>query len=102
MTDFLIGLAVIPAIAAAVTAIVATRWFVIHRIQRLKSANPHRRAALAARMFASRRAYVWWTRRVAVSVSLGVDWPQRDQAEAVLLDEFVGAQGAGPAGEVYQ
>lgn len=89
--DFWLGLAVLPALAAAVGLVVVARWFVIHRIQRLKpDSNVHHRAAFAARVFAARRAYIWWTgrQRFAVAVTLGARWPTQDQAEAVLLDEF--------------
>jgi hypothetical protein len=89
--DFWLGLALIPALAAAAAVVILTRRFVINRIQRLKpDANVHHRAAFAARVFAARRAYVWWTgrQRFAIAVTLGTGWPTQDQAEAVLLDEF--------------
>lgn len=89
MGDFLLGLAVIPALAVVVGLGVLTRWFVVYRIQRLKGAHPRRRAQFAARLYASRRAWVWSTYRVAVAVTVGCHWDVKSRAEAVLLDEFV-------------
>lgn len=86
--DFWTGLAVIPAITGVSLAVIAVRWFVVYRIQRLKSANTRGRIALSARLFASKRAYFWSTPRMAVAVTLGAHWPTQDRAEGALLDEF--------------
>lgn len=86
--DFWLGVAAIPALAALIFAIYAVRQFAVHRIQRLHGANTPRRAALAARVYSARRAYVWAARHIAISITLGHDWSDSDRAEAVLLDEF--------------
>lgn len=65
------------------------RNFAVYRIQRLKDANPHHRAVAAARLYGSRRAWMWANRRASVVVTLGHDRDVSDRAEAVLLDEFV-------------
>lgn len=95
MADYLIGLATIPAIATVAGLVAALRSFIIYRIQRLNpdDANPRPRAALAARLFAAPRAYVWANRRFAIAFTLGAHWPTQDQAEAVLLDEFAPTRG---------
>ena len=90
--DFLLGLATIPVLAVVVLVVLMVRRFVVYRIQRLKGAHPRRRAALAARLFASKRAWMWNSQRFAVAVTVGVDLTVGDQAEAVLLDEFVPAK----------
>lgn len=88
MSDYLNGLATIPAIAGVILAAVLTRRFVIHRIQRLAGANRHRRAATAARLYASRRAWTWATPNLSVTVTAGSDWTEQDLAEAALVDAF--------------
>lgn len=89
MADYLLGLATIPAVAAGAAVLVFARWFIVYRIQRTRKANTRRRAALAARLFSSRRGWMWSSRHLAVAVTLGHDPVDGDQAEAVLLDEFV-------------
>lgn len=93
--DFWFGLAIFPALVSLAGLVIALRWFAIYRIQRLARANPQRRAALAARIYASHRAYIWAGRHASVAVTLGHYWPTQDRAEAVLLDEFVPIDGDG-------
>lgn len=86
--DYLLGLATLPAVGAVVLATALIWRFVVHRVQRLKAANVSRRSALAARLFASKRAYVWRNTHFALAATVGHDWPTQDRAEAALLDEF--------------
>jgi hypothetical protein len=89
VTNFLLGTAVFPALALLAGTVVLVRWLVRERILRLKPANPTRRAAVAARMFASKRAYTFLGRSLGVAVTIGHHHPVQHQAEAALLDEFV-------------
>jgi hypothetical protein len=88
-TDFWLGLATIPTIAAAVLLVVKVRRFVRDRIQNLRGFNPRRTIPLAARLAVARRAIVWSTPRVAVAVVVGTDYDAHRRAEAALLDVFV-------------
>jgi hypothetical protein len=88
VSDYLLGLATVPAFALLAFAGTLARRFVIYRIQRLKAANVHQRAALASRLFGSKRAWMWSSTRFAVAVTAGWSMTTADQAEAVLLDEF--------------
>lgn len=96
MGSFLFGLAVIPAAAAVVLIGAYVRVFVRRRIERLHMLNPQRRAGLAARLFAARRAYYVGGTTVAVALFIGHDYAVAQRARGVLLDEFVplGEEGA--------
>ncbi len=89
MTNFLLGLAVFPILALLAGIVVVVRWFARERIVRLKSANPARRAEVAAQVFASKRAYALLCRWLGVAVTLGHQDAVQQHACAVLMDEFV-------------
>lgn len=87
--DFWLGLAVLPALALALTGALALRNFVRYRIRRLGGFNPHRSIPLAARLAVARRAFVWSTPSVAIALVFGSNYADHQRAEAVLLDEFL-------------
>lgn len=87
--DYLLGLLTLPGIALVVGAFFAIRNLIVYRIQRMNAVGPHLRAKVAARLFATRRAYYLSGRNAAVVVVIGRDRDICARAEAVLLDEFV-------------
>lgn len=88
-TAFLLGVLVFPVLALLVFLALLARDFVSNRLIRIKAGNPELRAKTAGILFASKRAFVLWCQPISVAVMVGHNWATRQQAEAVLLDEFV-------------
>lgn len=90
MKDYLLGLGTIPTIGVVVMA--ATLGFdtVMRKIERLKPNNIGRRARIAGRLFASRRAWVFGRHgsHFTIAFLAGTDWTVEDRARDTLLDEF--------------
>ncbi len=87
-TSFLIGLLTLPAAAAAGLLLHLAYQAITCRIQLLDPANPHRRAKVAGRMFACKRAWVLTLRRTTIAVAVGNDHLTAQPAYALLMDHF--------------
>jgi hypothetical protein len=91
----LIGVVLLPALAATVWATLRLKMLILHTITRSAPSTVHTRVRLGAQVFAAHRVLVLRFRDTAVAFTLGYSHANEQRAAAALSAEFVPTPASG-------